>query len=92
MYVQEHGESGLVGTQEGPTGLSGEETISVESAVCLFLIEESRIQDQGLIGAEVERMERCARGSRLPAALTRSLYTDLLCSTGRIGNVPWCDA
>jgi len=92
MYVQEHGESGLVGTQEGPTGLSGEQTISVESAVCLFLIEESRIQDQGLIGAEVEQ---CARGSRLPAALnclTRSLYTDLLCSTGRTDNVPWCDA
>lgn len=43
MYVQEHGESGLVGALEGPTGLSGEVAVAMDGpgeGVCF----SSRIQ------------------------------------------------
>lgn len=44
MYVQEHGESGLVGSLEGPTGLSGEVAVAHgwPWRRSVFLIEDPR--------------------------------------------------
>lgn len=74
MYVQQHGESGLAGTLEGPTGLSGE-VGSGRGRLCLC-VSHPGIKAEKAPGRGQADGAMC-HGSRLPAALSCQVLTSV---------------
>lgn len=88
MYVQEHGESGLVGALEGPTGLSGESGSGhgeVPWSRRVFLIEDPRQRAD----RPRSRIRGWSDAPGFPVAGSSLMSSPCKALTCRVGNVPW---